>query len=94
MDQHPTPDSGAQHEVPEFCGSAWAVLDESFFRLTQDIFSHTFCRGASTLLASNDDGPPRVSPPSVITLPDQPLSDQATARRAAMYRHPSARRRF
>ncbi len=95
MDQHPTTESGSQPELPEFCGSAWAALDEAFFALTQDLFTHSFCEGASALLASNDDvAPRRVTPPDVVQLPEQPLWDQAMTRRAAMYRHPSARRRF
>ena len=36
-------------------GSAWAELDETFFRAVQDVFPHEFCFGAAVLLASNDE---------------------------------------
>ena len=35
-------------------GSAWAALDETFFRIVQDTFSHQFCFGATAMLATND----------------------------------------
>jgi hypothetical protein len=93
-------DSGTQDS---YRGSAWATLDENFFRLVHDAFSHEFCFGAAVLLASNDD--------TVIELPRPrteaaPLShaetierlnaeiDAELALRRAMRRHPSNRRRF
>jgi hypothetical protein len=38
-------------------GSAWAALDDTFFRMTAEVFSHAFCAGATALLADNDEGP-------------------------------------
>ena len=84
-------------------GSAWAELDETFFRLVQDVFPHQWSFGATVLLASNDE--------PVIELPRQrtepaPISHEATLERLnaeidrelelrrAMRRHPSNRRRF
>jgi hypothetical protein len=84
-------------------GSAWAELDETFFRVVHDVFPHQFCFGATVLLASNDE--------LVIELPRQRteparLSHEATLERLnaeidrelelrrAMRRHPSNRRRF
>ncbi len=84
-------------------GSAWAELDDTFFRIVQDSFPRQFCFGATVLLASNDE--------PVIELPEQrtanvPLSHQDTLDRLnaeidrelelrrAMRRHPSNRRRF
>ena len=72
-----------------FCrGSAWAELDEAFFQLVHDSFSHSFCEGASALLASNDDLVPER--PDVIQLPEA----DALELDASIRRHPSSRRRF
>jgi hypothetical protein len=74
--------------------SAWTALDEAFFRLVQDAFSHGFCAGASCLLAANDDLVPER--PEVVTPPKQvdDLRQELTARAAAMRRHPRDRPRF
>jgi hypothetical protein len=89
------PTANSSHDILR--GSAWAALDETFFRLVQDSFSHDFCAGASAMLATNDNDldteaadPER---PTVIQLPDQD-SGQTAARRAARRRHPSNFRRF
>ena len=82
-------------------GSAWAALDETFFRIVHDTFSHDFCFGATAMLATNDDDLEGISDgvpaddvtPTVIRLPLQD-SGQEAARRAAMRRHPSNFRRF
>jgi hypothetical protein len=65
-------------------GSAWAELDETFFRIVADVFRHSFCSGASALLASNDDesdeladGVPAEAAPDVIVIPDARLSHEA-----------------
>ena len=84
-------------------GSAWAELDETFFRLVADLFPHSFCFGAGALLASNDAE--SVEPPGVIVIPEARLSHEdalqrinqeidreLALRRAAMRRHPSRRR--
>jgi hypothetical protein len=80
-----TPD--ATHDpapvIPEAAGSGKrAALDESFFRMTADVFSHAFCAGASALLADNDPGSDTDDP-----------TDHVAARHAAMRRHPSSRGR-
>jgi hypothetical protein len=90
MDEHPV--TGSQSTgtpEDELRGSAWATLDETFFRIVQDAFSHVFCAGASALLASNDDAAPER--PAVIQLPE---ADTEVALLASMHRHPSSRRRF
>ena len=84
-------------------GSAWAALDETFFRIVQDAFSHDFCFGATAMLATNDNDldaeldaelvPGDDVVPTVIQLPEQDGAE-AAARRAAMRRHPSNFRRF
>ena len=35
-------------------GSAWATLDDTFFALTDDLFSESFCASAQAQLAAND----------------------------------------
>jgi hypothetical protein len=85
MDEHPI--TGSESDVLR--GSAWAAVDETFFRIVQDSFSHVFCLGASALLASNDEDTPE--PPAVIHLPQD---DREVEIAASMHRHPSARRRF
>ena len=88
MDEQPVI-SSEYDSCPSFCrGSAWAELDETFFQLVQDCFSHTFCQGASALLASNDDLVPEQ--PDVIQLPETDVLELD----ASMRRHPSSRRRF
>lgn len=75
-------------------GSGWATLDDTFFRLLNDSFSHSFCEGATALLAANDDDEELPPFPGVIQLPTQATADEhAAARRAAMRRHPSSRGR-
>ena len=82
-------------------GSAWAELDETFFRIVQDAFTHDFCFGATAMLASNDE--PAIELPVQRTESDR-LSHQETLERLnqeidrelelrrAMRRHPSRRR--
>jgi hypothetical protein len=80
-EQQPRPES----TTAAASGSAWAELDETFFRLVADMFPQNFCAGASALLASNDDDaeagvtldtPDEV--PSVIVVPEARLSHEAT----------------
>jgi hypothetical protein len=85
MDEHPI--TGSESDVLR--GSAWAAVDETFFRIVQDTFSHVFCLGASALLASNDVETPE--PPAVIQLPQDGPELEIEA---SMHRHPSSRRRF
>jgi hypothetical protein len=66
-------------------GSAWAALDETFFRIVQSVFSHDFCFGATAMLAMND---------SDMDVENVPADDMEAARRAAMRRHPRNFRRF
>lgn len=91
MDQHPVTGSsestGSESELQR--GSAWAALDETFFRIVQDTFSHVFCAGSSALLASNDDTMPER--PTVIQLPQDATALEILA---SMHRHPSSRRRI
>ncbi len=90
MDEHPVAGSqSAGIHDHDLSGSAWAALDETFFRIVQDVFSHVFCAGASALLASNDDA--ALERPAVIALPE---ADTEVALLASMHRHPSSRRRF
>jgi hypothetical protein len=35
-------------------GSAWAALDDTFFALTDDLFSEAFCAAADAQLAAYD----------------------------------------
>jgi hypothetical protein len=82
-------------------GSAWAELDETFFRVVQEAFTHDFCFGASAMLASNDE--PAIELPEQRTEPDRltheetlerlnEAIDRELALRRAMRRHPSRRR--
>ncbi len=62
-------------------GSAWAELDDTFFRIVADLFPPTFCEGASVLLASNDDDTSETAEladdaPDVIVIPDARLSHE------------------
>jgi hypothetical protein len=84
-------------------GSAWAELDETFFRAVQDVFPHEFCFGAAVLLASNDepviDLPRPRSEPDVLSHAEKlerlnEEIDRELELRRAMRRHPSNRRRF
>ncbi len=104
MDEQPRPENTSSSAS----GSAWAELDETFFRIVADVFPHSFCAGASALLASNDvDAPedtPDSAPDRVIEIPDARLSHETAletinqeierelALRRAMRRHPSRRR--
>ena len=77
MDEHPRPESNASSAS----GSAWAELDETFFRVVADTFPHSFCAGASALLASNDDdrgepGETADDADSVIEIPEARLSHE------------------
>jgi len=91
----------------EASGSAWAELDETFFRIVADLFSHSFCSGAGTLLASHDEDAseePVDDRPAVIVIPEARLShtealalinqeiDRELALRRSMRNHPSRRR--
>ncbi len=82
-------------------GSAWAELDEAFFRAVQDVFPAEFCFGATVLLASNDE--PVIELPQQRTESDVPSHAERLERlnaeidreleiRRAMRRHPSRRR--
>ncbi len=96
MDEQPRP------ERTSSCvsGSAWAAFDETFFRIVADVFPHSFCAGASALLASNDADAPQ----STLEIPDARLPHETAleiinqeierelALRRAMRRHPSGRR--
>ncbi len=91
-------------------GSAWAELDETFFRLVADLFPHSFCSGAGALLASNDadsvEPPALTEPPDVIVIPEARLChedalqrinqeiDRELALRRAAMRRHPSRRRF
>ncbi|HEX4429031.1 MAG TPA: hypothetical protein VHZ96_07180 [Frankiaceae bacterium] len=104
MDEQPRPEITSSHDR----GSAWAELDEAFFRIVADVFPHHFCAGTSALLASNDseDAADAVdAAPEIIVIPEARLSHEDTLelinreidrelelRRAAMRRHPSRRR--
>ncbi|HEX4018148.1 MAG TPA: hypothetical protein VHX15_15545 [Frankiaceae bacterium] len=67
-------------------GSAWAELDETFFRIVADLFPHSFCSGASALLASNDEDADQgiaaatleEAPDTVIVIPEARLSHSET----------------
>ncbi len=82
-------------------GSAWAALDEAFFRIVKDTFTPTFRLGAEILLSSNDGHPAaglipaqpvEYAEPEAAAAPDDPAEAEArsAARRAAMRRHPSS----
>jgi hypothetical protein len=107
MDEQPRPQTSTEdaHSGAAVSGSTWAELDEAYFRLVQDTFSHGFCAGASALLASNDAEEPDAEIDRIIELPEARLSHESTLelinqeidrelqlRREAMRRHPSRRR--
>jgi hypothetical protein len=68
--------------TPWVNGSAWAEVDDTFFRIVADVFLPTFCEGASVLLASSDDEAdelaqtPADDAPDVIVIPDSRLSHE------------------
>jgi hypothetical protein len=79
MDEQPRPES----TPTSASGSAWAELDETFFRIVADVFPHSFCAGASALLASNDEDVPGPEDtahdaPVVIEIPEARLSHEDT----------------
>jgi hypothetical protein len=101
MNEQPRPENATSAAS----GSAWAELDETFFRIVADVFPHIFCAGASALLASNDSDATQDATDVVIVVPEARLSHEDTLelinreidreleeRRAAMRRHPSRRR--
>jgi hypothetical protein len=85
-------------------GSAWAELDETFFRITADVFPRQLCFGMSVLLASNDEpehelARQRSETDAADRLSHQDLLERVNAEidreleiRRAMRRHPSRRR--
>jgi hypothetical protein len=82
-------------------GSAWAQLDETFFRVVQDVFPRQLCFGMGVLLASNDElvaevplqrtASPRLTHEETLARLNAEIDRELEIRRA-MRRHPSRRR--
>jgi hypothetical protein len=101
MDAHRIPEASPKQTDQLASGSAWAELDETFFRVVQDAFSHDFCEGAGVLLGLNDDDSPdvtivippaRLSHEAVLEQLNQEIDRELELRRETMRRHPSRRR--
>jgi hypothetical protein len=93
-----TPDE-MQHDTER--GSAWAELDETFFRIVQDVFPRQLVFGMGVLLACNDEliaevplqrtESPRLSHEETLERINAEIDRELEIRRA-MRRHPSRRR--